>query len=463
MSYLDFINRLSAILWGPYLIWLLVGTGIFLTLRLGFIQFTKLPLSIKLVIHDMRKRKSSSSEGVGNISSFQALATALSSTVGVGNIAGVATAIAIGGPGAVFWMWMAAIVGMATKFGEVTLALAYREKDSTGLIRGGAMYVWRKALNFPIMGSLFAIAIIFVAYVNCNMVQVNTAALSLAEYGVPLLLSGVIFSILIGLVILGGIKRIGNVCSMLVPIMAILYIIGAIIVLIVYAKAIPSAFALIFKSAFYGHAAVGGFAGATISQAMRFGVARGLFSNEAGCGSAPIAHSAAIVKFPAQQGLYGIFEVFLDTIVICTVTALVIITTGAWNSGADGAVLSIRAFESVFGSFGGIFVAASIVLFAISTVIGWYWYGESAASYLFSEKVGNKYILPNRILWIILGAIGAKMALRSIWATADVGLALSALTSLTALLILNGQVVRLSKEYFASEEFAKLRKEVSGK
>lgn len=463
MDYEAIINQISAIIWGPYLIWLLVGTGVLLTIRLGFVQITNLLFSIKLVLHKMKNQKAGPGEGEGEISSFQALATALSSTVGVGNIAGVATAIAIGGPGAMFWMWIAAIVGMATKFGEITLAMAYRERDSAGVMRGGAMYIWRKAMNLPVMGFLFALAMLLVAYVNCNMVQTNTAALSLAEYGVPPLVSGVVFAAIIGLVIFGGIKRIGRFTSMLVPIMSAFYILGSIIILVIYAKEIPGAFVLIFKGAFGGQAAVGGFAGATAAQAIRFGIARGVFSNEAGCGSAPIAHSAAKVKYAAEQGMYGIVEVFLDTVVIGTATALAIVVTGAWSSGADGAVLSIKAFESVFGSFGGIFIAISVILFALSTVIGWSWYGETAASYLFGKRMGQKFILPYRVIWIILSVVGAKMALRPIWATADVALGLAVLTSLTALLILNGKVVKLAKEYFASNEFVKLKKEVNGK
>jgi len=463
VSYAEIIGRISGIIWGPYMIWLLVGTGLLLTVRLGFVQITNLVFSIKLVLHKMRNQKSGPGDGEGEISSFQALATALSSTVGVGNIAGVATAIAIGGPGAMFWMWVAALVGMATKFGEITLAMAYREKDNAGIMRGGAMYIWRKAMNLPVMGFFFALAMLFVAYVNCNMVQTNTAALSLAEYGVPPIVSGIIFAAIIALVIFGGIQRIGKFTSLLVPVMSGIYIIGSLIILVMYAREIPNAFVLIFQGAFGGHSAVGGFAGATVSQAVRFGIARGVFSNEAGCGSAPIAHSAARVKYAAEQGMYGIVEVFLDTIVIGTATALAIIVTGAWSTGADGAVLSIRAFESAFGSFGGIFIAISVILFALSTVIGWSWYGETAASYLFGKRMGNKFILPFRVIWIILSVVGAKMALRPIWATADVALGLAVLTSLTALLILNGKVVKLAKEYFASNEFAELKKEVKGK
>lgn len=457
MTYTDIINNISGIIWGPYMIYLLVGTGVLLTVRLGFSQFSKLGLCLKLTL--MKMRNQDSGKGEGEISSFQALATALSSTVGVGNIAGVATAIAIGGPGAMFWMWVAALVGMATKFGEVTLAMAYREKDDGGIMRGGAMYIWRKALNLPFMGFFFAVAMLFVAYVNCNMVQTNTAALSLAEYGISPTVSGVVMAIVVALVIFGGIKRLGKVTSLLVPFMSGLYILGSLVILVMYAKEIPAAFTMIFKGAFSPQPAVGGFAGATISQAIRFGVARGVFSNEAGCGSAPIAHCAAKVKHPAEQGLYGIVEVFLDTIVIGTATALAIILTGAWNSGADGAVLAIKAFETVFGSAGGLFITVAVILFAISTVLGWSWYGETSAAYLF----GNKSILPFRILWIVLSAVGAKMALRPIWATADVALGLAVLTSLSALLILNGKVVKLAKEYFASDDFAELKSEVYGK
>lgn len=457
MSYADIINKLSGLIWGPYMIWLLVGTGLLLSIRLGFAQFTKLGFTLRLTMSKMTSKDEG--KGEGEISSFQALATALSSTVGVGNIAGVATAIAIGGPGAMFWMWIAALVGMATKFGEVTLAMAYREKDDSGTWRGGAMYIWRKAFNLPIMGFFFAIAMLLVAYVNCNMVQSNTAALSLAEYGVPPIITGVGFAVLISMVIFGGIKRLGKVTGILVPVMSLIYIVGSLVILVVYAKEIPAAFALIFKSAFGGHQAVGGFAGATMAQAMRFGIARGVFSNEAGCGSAPIAHCAAIVKHPAEQGLYGIVEVFLDTLVIGTATALAVIVTGTWSSGADGAVLAIKAFETVFGPLGGMFITLSVLLFGFSTVLGWSWYGETSAAFLF----GKKSVLPFRLIWILFSVLGALVALRTIWATADFALGLAVLTSLTALLLMNGKVVQLAKEYFASADFEELKASVGKK
>lgn len=452
MTYAAIINKLSGIIWGPYMIWLLVGTGLLLSVRLGFCQFTKLGLVLRLTLSKIRS-KDKAAVGEGEISSVQALATALSSTVGVGNIAGVATAIAIAGPGAMFWMWVAALVGMATKFGEVTLAMAYREKDDSGTWRGGAMYIWRKAFNCPFMGIFFALSMLLVAFVNCNMVQSNTAALSLAEYGVPPVVTGVVFAVLVSSVIFGGIKRLGKVTGFLVPVMSIIYILGSLVILVVYAAEIPAAFALIFKSAFGGHQAVGGFAGATMAQAVKFGIARGVFSNEAGCGSAPIAHCAAIVKHPAEQGLFGIVEVFLDTMVIGTATALAIIVTGTWSSGADGAVLAIKSFETVFGSMGGIFITISVLLFGFSTVIGWSWYGETSAAFLF----GKKSILPYRILWIIFSLLGALVALRTIWATADFALGLAVLTSLSALLLMNGKVVALAKEYFASSDFAKVK------
>jgi len=457
MTYAAIINKLSALIWGQYMIWLLVGTGLLLTIRLRFTQFTKLGLALRLTRAKMKSREKG--KGEGEISSFQALSTALSSTVGVGNIAGVATAIAIGGPGAMFWMWIAALVGMATKFGEVTLAMAYREKDDSGTWRGGAMYIWKKAFNLPVMGFLFALAMLLVAYVNCNMVQSNTAALSLAEYGIPPIATGIGFAFLTSLVIFGGIKRLGKVTSILVPIMSGFYIIGSVIILVIYVKEIPSAISLIFSSAFGGHQAVGGFAGATMAQAMRYGIARGVFSNEAGCGSAPIAHSAAIVKHPAEQGLYGIIEVFLDTIIIGTATAIAIIVTGTWSSGADGAVLAIKAFETVFGPTGGLFITISVLLFALSTVLGWSWYGETSAAYLF----GKKSIMPFRVLWIIFSILGALVALRTIWATADFALGLAVLTSLTALLLKNGEVVELAKKYFASDDFAELKAELGKK
>lgn len=456
MSYSDFIARLSGIVWGPYLIFLLLGAGLLLTVRLGFPQITKFCLVYRLTINHFKKEKiTENRKGEGEISSFQALATALSSTVGVGNIAGVATAIFIGGPGAIFWMWISALLGMATKFSEITLAMKYREKDDAGIWRGGAMYIWKNALHVPILGAFFALSIAFVAYVNCNMVQSNTAALALQEYGISTLVTGFILAILTALVIFGGIKRLGRVSEILVPIMSGLYIIGTLVILIVYIADIPAAIKLIFSSAFGGHQAAGGFAGATVASAVRFGISRGVFSNEAGCGSAPIAHAAAKVQHPAEQGLYGIMEVFVDTIIIGTCTALAIIITGAWTSGANGAILAVKAFESVFGPLGALFVTVAIVLFAVSTLLGWSWYGETATVYLF----GKKMIFPYRVLWVALTVLGAVSSLTPLWLTADLGLGLAILTSISALLILNGDIVNTTKEYFKSPEFEELKKD----
>lgn len=452
MTYSDIINSISAIVWGPYMIWLLVGTGVFITIRTGFIQFTKLGLVTRLMFS--RFRKNDESYGEGEISSVQALMTALSSTVGVGNIAGVATAIFMGGPGAIFWMWVSAIFGMATKYGEITLALKYREKDDSGTWRGGAMYIWKNALHVPFMGAFFALAIVFVAYVNCNMVQANAAADALKGYGVEPLWTGVAIAVATALVIFGGIRRLGKISEILVPIMAGIYIIGTLVIVALHIADVPAAFSLIFNSAFNGHAAAGGFAGAAMAAAVRFGVARGCFSNEAGCGSAPIAHAAARVKHPAEQGLYGIMEVFIDTIIICTCTALAILLTGAWTSGANGAALSIRAFEIVFGGAGKLIVSVSVVLFAVSTILGWSWYGESALAYL----AGSKLIIPYRIVWVGCCVVGAVSSLVPLWLTADLGLGLAILASLTCLLILSGDIAKTTKEYFASPEYQALLK-----
>ncbi|MQL51705.1 amino acid carrier protein [Desulfofundulus thermobenzoicus] len=443
MTYTDIITKLSGIVWGPYLIVLLIGTGVLFTIRTGFIQFTKFGLVARMTIKNFTKKQDG--KGEGEISSIQALFTALASTVGIGSIAGVATAIAIGGPGAMLWMWISALVGMATKFSEITLAMNHREKDEAGIVRGGAMYIWKNALKKPFIGAFFAAGIVFVAYVNCNMVQVNTAAQALQEYGVPTIVTGVILAAITALVVFGGIKRLGKVSEVLVLVTKGLYILCALAILIVNIPEIPAALALIVKSAFGGQQAVGGFAGASVAAAVRYGVARGVFSNEAGCGTAPIAHAAAKVKHPVEQGLYGIMEVFLTTFVVGTCTALAIVITGAWQSGKDGAVLTATAFGHVFGPIGNIIVTLSVVLFAYATLLGWSWYGETAASYLFGKKV----IIPYRILWVAFVIVGAISSLKALWLTADFGLGLIVLANVVALLLMNGEVARLTNEFFS--------------
>lgn len=445
----NFLNWLSGIVWGPYMIALLVGTGIFLTFRTRFLQIRCFKMSFKETFTKIFKP----AEGEGEIKSFQALAAALSACIGVGNIAGVATAIALGGPGAIFWMWVSAFFGMTTKYSEIVLSMKYREKDENGVWRGGPMYVLKNALHWKGAGVFFAVITAFVGLISCNMVQSNSVASALSLYNIPPYVTGIILAVLTYLVIFGGVKRLGSVTSLLTPFMGVFYIIGALIIIILNIDKVIPAFALIISSAFTGQAAVGGFAGAGIMQAMRFGVARGIFSNEAGIGSSPMIHATATVDHPGRQGLYGIMEVFLDTIVVCTMTALVIITTGIWQEGLTGAALSTKAFEvGLPGGVGGFMVSIAIALFAFSTVLSWSWYGETAVEYL----LGAKAITPYRIFWILCVFLGAVTQLDLLWLMADTVNGFMAIPNLIALIALNGTVVAITNEFLSKEKADKL-------
>lgn len=446
---MDFIMELNSavnnFVWGPPMLVLIVGTGIYFTLRTGFFSVRKLGYILK---NTLMKMFAKDQTGEGEVTAFQAVATALAATVGTGNIAGVATAIASGGPGAVFWMWLAAIFGMTTKFAEVVLAIKYREKTEDGRFIGGPMYYIRNGLGWNWLAVIFAVFGALAAFGIGNMVQSNSVAASLqTSFNLNPWITGIVLAVLTALVIVGGIKRIGAFTEKLVPFMAAIYILGGLIIIIVNASAIPTAFALIFKSAFTGQAAVGGFAGVTIANAVRFGVARGVFTNEAGLGSAPIAHAAATTDHPVRQGLWGVFEVFADTICICTITALVIITSGIWETGLSGAELTTTAFDSSLPG-GGYIVTIGVTLFAFSTIIGWEYYGERCLEYL----VGPKSIMIYRIIWIPFIVVGAIGGLEPIWALADTLNGLMAIPNLIGLLALSGIVLKLTKEFFSSEK-----------
>jgi AGCS family alanine or glycine:cation symporter len=427
------------------MLFLLVGTGVYLTIGTNFFSILKLGYVLK---NTLLKIFSKDQSGEGEITPFQAVATALAATVGTGNIAGVATAIALGGPGAVFWMWVSAVFGMTTKFGEVVLSIKFREKTEDGRFVGGPMYYIANGLNMKWLATVFAIFGAIAAFGIGNMVQSNSVAASLQEsFNISPLVTGLVLAVLTALVILGGIKRIGSVTEKLVPGMASIYILGAIFIIIMNGSHIPEAFGLIFGNAFTGTAAVGGFAGSTLAMAVRFGVARGVFSNEAGLGSAPIAHAASTTDHPVRQGLWGVFEVFMDTIVICTLTALAILVSGLWNTGATGAALTTQAFdEAIIG--GGYIVSIGIMLFAFSTILGWSYYGERCAEYLFGEKA----IVPYRIIWIPFVVIGAIGGLDFIWALADTMNGLMAIPNLVGVLMLSGTILKLTKEFFAMEK-----------
>jgi alanine or glycine:cation symporter, AGCS family len=424
---------------------LLMGTGLYLTLLTAGVQFRWLPRALREVLGQLFRR----TDAEGTVSPFQAVATALASTVGVGNIAGVSTAITIGGPGALFWLMVSGLLGMGTKFAEIVLALTYRERDDTGTWRGGAMYTLKNGLRAPWLGSVFALLTALAAFGIGNMVQANSVAESVeATFGVPAPVSGIVIVALTAVVILGGITRIAEVAQLLVPFMCLSYLVGAGFILVTHAGALPAVVETVLASAFTGHAAVGGFAGAGVMQALRFGVARGLFSNEAGLGSAPMVHATARTDHPVRQGLYGIFEVFVDTVLVCAATGLVVLVTGVWTQGPTGAALAAKAFETGLpGAWGGIVVTTGILTFAFSTLLGWSFYGETAVAYL----LGTRAILPYRLLWLAAAYVGATGSLHAVWDVADTLNGLMALPNLVALLLLSPVVARSVRDFAARE------------
>ncbi|KAA0695800.1 sodium:alanine symporter family protein [Halopseudomonas laoshanensis] len=443
-SLIGIISAINGVVWGPAMLILLAGTGLYLTLGLKLTPQRKLIYGFKML---WRGRKSTEE---GDISPFNALMTALSATVGTGNIAGVATAVFFGGPGALFWMWVIALVGMATKFCEATLAVHYREKDANGNHVGGPMYYIKNGLGikWKWLGVLFAIFGMLAGFGIGNTIQSNSVADALqSTFGIQPLVTGIVIAVLVALVLIGGIKRIGDVAGKLVPIMAIFYVGGGLIILIMHADRLPEAFSLIFYHAFNPIAAAGGFAGATIWAAMRFGIARGVFSNEAGLGSAPIAHAAAQTKDPIRQGTVAMLGTFIDTIIICSITGLVIMVTGAWQSGENGASMSALAFnEGLPGGWGQYIVSIGLAVFAFTTIIGWSFYGEKCTQFLFGEKSN----IPFRVLWILAIPLGTLpiIDLGSLWLVADTLNAMMAIPNLVALLLLSPVVFKLTKDYF---------------
>jgi AGCS family alanine or glycine:cation symporter len=432
----------NGFVWGWPTIVLLLGTGVLLTVLTGAVQFRYLGFALREVLGKITQK----SPGAGSVSPFQAVATALASTVGVGNIAGVATAIAIGGPGALFWLWVSGVLGMCTKFAEIVVALHYREPDANGIMRGGAMYTLRR-LNLSWLGTIFAALVSLAAFGIGNMVQANSVSDSLrATFGVAPEITGIVLALITAVVIVGGIKRIGEFTEYLVPAMALFYLGGGLIILVRYAAHIPDAIGLVFEGAFTGTAATGGFAGSTLMMALRYGVARGLFSNEAGLGSAPMVHAAAQTDHPVRQGLYGIFEVFVDTILVCSTTGLVILVTDSWHSGTTGAALAGQAFSTGLpGTWGNIVVTTSLVLFAFSTVIGWSYYGETGVVYLF----GTRAAVPYRLLWLVFIYLGAVGSLHLVWDVADTLNGLMALPNLLSILLSLGLLRTLTREFFS--------------
>ncbi|WP_108650300.1 alanine/glycine:cation symporter family protein [Dongshaea marina] len=442
----ELIKQINSFVWGIPMLVMILGVGLFLTLGLRGLQVRKLVTSFRLLWKGRRSDEESKKEG--EISPFSALMTSLSATIGTGNIAGVATAIFLGGPGALFWMWCTALVGMATKYSEAVCAVKFRERDDKGDHVGGPMYYIKNGLGkrWAWLGALFALFGSIAGFGIGNTVQANSVSHALeSSFGIPLWVSGLITMLLVGSVIIGGVKRIAQVASRLVPLMALLYLAGGLIVLIANYSAIPEAFWLILHSAFNPVAASGGFAGAGVAAAIQFGVARGVFSNEAGLGSAPIAHAVAQTNEPVKQGLIAMLGTFLDTLVICSITGLAIVVSGAWNSGETGSVLTAHAFSSTLPGVGGYVVAIALAIFAFTTILGWSFYGEKCVQYL----LGDKAILPFRLLWICAIPVGATGSLSFIWLLADTLNAMMAIPNLIALVLLSPVVFHTTREYFA--------------
>ena len=455
-------SAINGFVWGPIMLALLVGSGIYLSVRVGFIQFSKIGYWWKNTIGKIFTK---SEAGEGEITPLQAVSTALASTVGTGNIAGVTGAIILGGPGAVFWMWISALFGMVTKFSEVTLAVKYRERNNKGDWCGGPMYYIKNGLGpkwkwlgviFSIFGALAAFGIGNISQINSIASSVNSVAVAFNENAAEFdkiigLVTGVVIAIFVALVLIGGVKRIGQVTEKLVPGMAAIYIVCALIVVFANAGEIPGVFASIFQGAFNPTAAVGGIVGISIKTAITKGVGRGVFSNEAGLGSAPIAHAATSEKNPVKQGLYGIFEVFMDTIVICTLTSLVVLCSGAatgnyGNNDLAGVPTAVAGFASVFGAkAGSLLLAVGLLLFATSTILGWALYGTRCAEFLF----GSKIIRPYQIIFCLVVVAGAVADLTLVWDISDTLNGLMSIPNLIALLLLSPVVIKVTKEHFA--------------
>lgn len=441
----NMVNQVNGIVWGPLMLVLILGVGFVLQVGLKLMPIMRIGFGFKLLWKGRHAPKGAE----GDITPFNALMTSLSATIGTGNIAGVATAIFLGGPGALFWMWMTALVGMATKYAEAVCAVKYREVDANNDHIGGPMYYIKNGLSkkWFWLAPTFAFFGAFAGFGIGNMVQANSVAdVMNTSFGISKLGTGIVLAVLVGLVLIGGIRWIAQVAGKLVPAMAIAYVAAGLVVLSLNISEIPSAINLIFSSAFTGHAATGGFAGAAVWAAIRFGVARGIFSNEAGLGSAPIAHAAAITKGPVNQGLIAMLGTFIDTIIVCSITGLAIVSSGVWTSGENGASLTSLAFENSLPGFGGYIVTFGLALFAFTTMLGWSFYGEKCVEYLF----GVKSILPFRALWVIALPIGASIKLSFVWLLADTLNALMAIPNLIALLLLSPVVFKLTKEYFAS-------------
>lgn len=442
----EIISSISDIVWGPPMLILIVGAGLYLTLRLGFLQFRTLPYALKLAFSPARQDKKSK----GDISHYQALTTAMAATIGTGNIVGVATAVVLGGPGAVLWMWVTALLGMATKYSEAILAVKYRQVNSKGEISGGPMYYLEKGLKAKWLGVLFAIFGSCAAFGIGNMVQSNSVSKAMSDsFNVPTWVTGILLTVLVGLVILGGIKSIGRVTSFFVPIMAAFYVLGGLIIMILNFDLVPQAVGIIFNDAFTGSAIGGGILGTVI----RYGVARGVFSNEAGLGSAPIAAAAAKTDLPGRQALVSMTQVFIDTIIVCSITGITIVMADMYGGGLEGGELTSASFAAFLGDTGGYIVTIGIVLFAFSTLVGWSYYGEKCFSYLFSDKAVPYY----RVVFVAAVMYGALEELSVVFGISDIMNALMAAPNIIGLIGLSGVVVYETKRFLKVAKEEKLQ------
>lgn len=440
----SFFAAASSFVWGVPLLVLLVGTGIFLTVRLRGIQVTMLGHALRETFARPKVNEA------GDISHFKALMIALAATIGTGNIIGVATAISVGGPGALFWMWVTAAVGMATKYAEGVLAVKYRVVDDNGEMAGGPMYYLERGLGQKWLGVLFALFGAIASFGIGNMVQANAVAGNLHDaLGFNPAITGVVLTICTAGVILGGVKKIGNVSAVMVPVMAVVYVSGCLVILARFAGELPGALALVFQDAFSGTAATGGFLGATVMLAIQKGVSRGVFSNESGLGSAPIAAAAAKTNEPCEQALVSMTGTFIDTIIVCTMTGLVLIVTGAWHSGTSVTALTRSAFDiGLPGNSGGFIVSFGIIFFAYSTILGWAYYGEKCMEYLF----GVRALLPYRLVYSLCVAVGATVKLDLVWNFADVMNGLMAIPNLIGLLGLSGVIVAETNRFLLERQ-----------
>lgn len=441
---INIFNKIDSLIWGAPLLILLVGTGVYLTVRLGLIQIFKLPMAFKYLF----SKEEDSEKAKGDVSSFAALCTALAATIGTGNIVGVATALKVGGPGALFWMWMAAFFGMATKYSEGLLAVKYRVVDDNGQMSGGPMYYIEKGLGNKWLAKLFALFGIGVAFFGIGtFAQINSITQSTqVAFQIPVVVSGTIITVLVALVTVNGIKSISRVAEIVVPFMAMLYILGSVVILILNIHILPNIIGIVIKSAFTPVAATGGFLGATIKQAIQSGIARGVFSNESGLGSAPIAAAAAKTNSCVRQGLISMTGTFIDTIVVCTMTGLVIILTNAWSMNMEGAEITNYAFSTALpgANLGKVIVTVGLIFFAFTTIIGWNYYGERCTEYLF----GIKGIKIYRYIFIFLVAVGPYLKLELVWIVADIVNALMAIPNLIGILGLRKIIISETKSFF---------------